>query len=85
MTVLFLITTILYFVAWILAQLTIRIYKERLAAAIESLARLDLELNEIKSDVEEYVLDGEDFDWVKAVIVIRYWKLHPTIAEIESE
>lgn len=85
MTVLFLITTVVYFLAWIFAQLAMYVYKERLAAANETLARVDLELKEIKSEIEEYVLDGQDFDLIDAMLAIRHWKAFVNNAERESE
>ena len=45
-----------------------------IAARNKHLRELRAELDEIKSDVVEYVMDGLDFNWVEAVISIRHWR-----------
>ena len=65
-------------------------YRTALDKVIDESERLRAELNTFKSDVSEYVHDGDDFNWVEAVIAIRAWREQNTqlrirVAELEAE
>jgi hypothetical protein len=58
---------------------TAEAHAERASEALSKLRKVEAELDTIKAEIVEYVLDGDDFDWVKAIVLIRDWK------QIESE